>query len=225
VVRRWREVTVGESVLSRMGRVIAGAAHAAVSEAESRNPAAVIEQAMREIDAAADDVRRDLGAATAERHRIVGRKNELQREASELGDKIAAALQQAREDLARSGVGRQVDLEAQLTALDRALADVDSRIGEGRKALHAVSAARADAAHRLAELRRSEARMASDSLPGEPEGNAALSRIAQSSEAIARVSGVPSLGQPADAEALEQLAALHRGHLIEERLAALKARN
>src|SRR5207253_346825 len=61
-------VMATEGVFARVGRVVAGMAHAAVLAAEQSNPAAVLEQAIREIDGAADEVRTELGKATAERH-------------------------------------------------------------------------------------------------------------------------------------------------------------
>src|SRR5262249_61656383 len=67
---------VHEGILARMGRVIAGVAFAAVEKAEAANNVAVIEQAIREIDAAAEEARAELGKARAEEHRIGSRRDE-----------------------------------------------------------------------------------------------------------------------------------------------------
>ena len=63
-------MTATETVVTRIGRVIAGMTHAAVSAAEQINPVAIIEQSIREIDSAADEVKAELGKAIAEKHRI-----------------------------------------------------------------------------------------------------------------------------------------------------------
>src|SRR5262245_53345786 len=156
------KVMVHEGILSRMGRLIAGVAHATVEKAEGVNRVAVVEQAIREIDAAAEEARADLGKARAEEHRIQSRRKEITGDIEGLNAKIRLAVSEGREDLAKAGVARQIDLESQIAALDKALADVAERIDEGQKAVQAVIAARRDADARLAELKRSEARHASE---------------------------------------------------------------
>ena len=68
-----RSVSAGPAVVARIGRVIAGMTHAAIGAAEQANPAAIIEQSIREIDGAADDVRAELGKVMAEKHRLGAR--------------------------------------------------------------------------------------------------------------------------------------------------------
>ena len=68
---------MNEGILSRMGRLIAGLANAAVDKAEGTNKVAVVEQALREIDAAADEARTDLGKSRAEEYRIQSRRTEI----------------------------------------------------------------------------------------------------------------------------------------------------
>ncbi|MDQ0469798.1 PspA/IM30 family protein [Labrys wisconsinensis] len=217
---------IHEGILSRMGRLIAGFAHSSIDKAEGLDPAAVVEQAIREIDAAADEARAELGKAMAERHRIDSRRQEISTEIGTLQQRIATAIAQARDDLARSGIGRQVDLEAQIGALDKALADVDDRIDEGRKALQAVAAARKDAESRLADLRRSLAPQHNGGSPaGGPGAPSPVDKAARSASAIARVTGVPAGAPAADGGKLDELERLHRDNLIEERLVAIKARH
>ncbi|MFX6035812.1 hypothetical protein ABTE74_20745, partial [Acinetobacter baumannii] len=52
-----QKMMVQEGILSRMGRLIAGVANAAIDKAEGTSKVAVVEQAIREIDAAADEAR------------------------------------------------------------------------------------------------------------------------------------------------------------------------
>ena len=67
---------IHEGILSRMGRLIAGVAYATMEKAEGANGVAIVEQAIREIDSAAEEARAELGKAKAEEHRIASRRTE-----------------------------------------------------------------------------------------------------------------------------------------------------
>jgi phage shock protein A len=212
-----------EGILSRVGRLVAGIAHASVEQAD---PIAVVEQAIREIDREAEEARAALGKHTAEQHRLESRARELHAELSSLADRIGTALGQGREDLAKAGIERQIDIEAQIGALDVAVADVNERIQEAQKAVHAVIAARREGEARLAELKRSLAReQASSGVgAGQPRSASPEDKAFRSLEAISRVTGVPSSGASPHASQMNELEKLHRDKTVEERLAALKAK-
>jgi phage shock protein A len=216
-----------EGILSRVGRLVAGIAHATVDRAEQADPIAVVEQAIREIDREAEEARAVLGKHTAEQHRLESRARELHAELSGLADRIGTALQQGREDLAKAGIERQIDIEAQVGALDVAVADVNERIQEAQKAVHAVIAARREGEARLAELKRSLAR---EQTLGQTGGGVSRSASAEdkafrSLEAISRVTGVPSANGSPYASQMNELEKLHRDKAVEERLAAFKAKS
>ncbi len=215
-----------EGILSRVGRLVAGLTHAAVDRAEQRDPVAVVEQAIRDIDREAEEARAALGKHTAEQHRLEGRARELDTELSALSGRIATALQQGREDLAKAGIGRQIDIEAQIAALQVAVADVNERIQEAQGAVQAVIAARREGEARLAELKRSLTREEAV-LPagtGAPRSASSEDKALRSLEAIARVTGVPSSGGNPHASQMNELERLHRDQTVEERLTALKAK-
>ncbi len=209
---------IQEGILGRMGRVIAGMANAAIDGIEARTPQATVEQAIREIDKAIEEARGELGKDQAEAHRVGARIAEVEREARGLDEKIALALKGNREDLARAGVARQVDLEAQLVALRRAGDDIAGRIDEGSRGLAAARAARRDAEARLAELRKS--------VPEQGPGAGKAARrggpsIEASLNAIERVTGVPGKPDTGGAE-MDELERIHRDNQIEERLARFR---
>ncbi|WP_157961368.1 PspA/IM30 family protein [Microvirga flavescens] len=215
-----------EGILSRVGRLVAGLAHAAVDRAEQKDPVAVVEQAIREIDREAEQARAALGKHTAEQHRLESRIRELDTELAALSGKIATALQQGREDLAKAGIERQIDIEAQITALHVASSDVSERIQEAQGAVQAVIAARREGEARLEELKRSLAQEraatsdgARTSPPGMPEDKAL-----RSLETISRVTGVPASGGNPHAAQMNELERLHRDKTVAERLAAFKAK-
>ncbi|TCL74643.1 phage shock protein A (PspA) family protein [Rhizobium sp. BK251] len=214
------EESMNEGVLSRMGRLIAGVANAAIDKAEGANKLAIIEQAIREIDSAAEEARTDLGRARAEEYRITGRRTEIDEDISALDGKIRLAVSSGRDDLAKAGVSRQIDLEAQIAALDKALADAKEHVDEGQKALQAVLATRREAEARLSDYKRSLAQHASKSSPGGARAQPGAS-AAKAAAAVSRVTGVP-LGEVASGIELDELDRLHREKAIEARLARFK---
>ena len=228
ILRPTQEKPMGyEGILSRVGRLVAGLAHAAIDRAEQRDPIAVVEQAIRDIDREAEEARAALGKHTAEQHRLDSRSAELRRELASLADRIATALHQGREDLAKAGIERQIDIEAQIAALHVATVDVKDRIQEAQRAVQAVIAARREGEAHLADLKRSLAgEWALDPTGAGPGPTTdAEDRAIRSLEAISRVTGVPASGGGLHASEMNELERLHRNHTVEERLAALKAKS
>lgn len=214
---------IHEGILSRMGRLIAGVAYATMEKAEGANGVAIVEQAIREIDHAAEEARAELGKARAEEHRIASRRSEISKEIAALEDKVRFALKESREDLAKAAVARQIDLEAQVGAIEKALADVAERIEEGHKAMQAVLAARRDAEARLSDLKRSEQKQDGDGSMTGRRSSPDLT-VAKATAAVTRVTGVPAGPATASAE-LEELDRMHRERAIAERLAHFKGKN
>jgi phage shock protein A len=220
---REETMTATESALKRIGRVIAGMANLAIDAAEGVNPEAVITQAIREIDAAADEVRTDLGKATAERHRLDARRQQLLREKAELDARVRLALQENRDDLAEAGIARQVDIEAQVGVLERMLAETDEKIAQHGQTIDAIAASRREAEQTRKEFRESQSEHHVD---GQASGNkpaGPMTKVARAQAAAARVTGVPASPVNTNAQTLGELAELQRDREVKSRLARLKS--
>lgn len=217
---------IADTVVSRLGRLIAGMAHAAIDTVEGVQPVAVLEQAIREIDAAAGEVRVELGKATAERHRLQARRDELSDELRNLDRQLKVAVKEGRDDLAAAGIGRQLDIEAQTRVLESLIGEVDEKIAKATDTLDAVKASRREAEQRMYEFRQAEGVKGPASLQGAPTLDAlskAAARVERAENASARITGVPATGERKDARSIEALEALAREHAVKERLARLKA--
>lgn len=208
-----------EGILSRIGRVIAGVAHGTVDALEGANAIATVEQSIREIDAVADDARAGAGKARAEEHRLKAKIAEINDEIEDIAGKIETGLAAGREDLVKPAIGLQIDLEAQRSALETALAEAVERIAESGTALQAVNSARADAVARLAALKKSKG--AEDGAEGASASVRNDNRLARSLGTIERVTGVSGRPTTATSE-VEELARLQREKEIQERLAQYK---
>lgn len=211
-----------ESISGRVSRLAAGLVSTVVDGLEKKAPEAVAEQAIREIDKAADELKSNLAALMAERKRYTLQKEELSEERSGLDANIRLALSQGRDDLARAGIGRQDDIDAQLASIGKLIIDVDSRIDEARGALSAASASRRDAEERVKIARR--AREAQK--PGAASGGVGIrrpspeDRIAAALSSVERLTDLPAgKGRTNDLAELEEFGRQQR---IDDRLAALK---
>jgi phage shock protein A len=210
-----------EGILARMGRLLAAIASQTIDDAENNNKVALVKQAIREIDAGADEARHALGKSRAEEFRLKRRREELDAEVVNLNDKIRFAIAENREDLARAGVARQIDLESQQIALERALDFIELEIEEQTKALQAMLGARREAEVRLTELEQSLIQQS----PAETGQGAAQTKTMSADRAmaaIARVTGVPASSVLGDKE-LDELDRLHREREIAARLERIKS--
>ena len=212
-----------DTLLSRAGRLIAGIAYGAIEKAEDKNRIALVRQAIREIEQAEREARDSLSHARAEEYRLNARRAEIERETSVLAEQIRVAIAESRDDLARAGIARQMDLEAQFEVLSRAIDENAERVDAVLTTLRAILSSLQDAQIRLAELERSEALTHQPKSTARQVGDTGLAKAARASRVIARATGVPEGIAPSPD--IDELSTLKRDKDIAERLARLKAQN
>jgi phage shock protein A len=219
-----------ETLRARVGRVIAGGAHALLDKLEDQAPEAMMQQAVRELDKVADEVRQELGRAAANRHLAQQQHADLNRRHTELSANIEQAIAQQREDLARAAVARQLDIEAQIPVLEATLGDLakeeaelkgyaDALQGKKRDMEDAISAYRASRAR--AESAASGAQGASSTQAKVDSATAAFDRIYQRQTGLTAAAHGASLQQTAKLQELDEMV---RANKVEERLAQFKSR-
>ncbi|TFV35733.1 PspA/IM30 family protein [Bradyrhizobium frederickii] len=213
-----------DNFLSRVGRLIAGIAYDAIEQAEGKNKLGVVGQAIREIERAESEARDALAAARAEEYRLNARRTEIEREMANLTPKIEAAIADGRDDLARAGIARQMDLEAQFDVLSRAIDENNEKIEQSVTSLRAVLSALQDAEQRRAELEKSEAAASQQGSTASRKqgGTSAAAKALRAGRAVARATGVPQ-AIPYSSD-IDELSTLHRDKEIAARLARLKSR-
>lgn len=220
---------MSDSLRIRVGRVIAGSVHALLDAIEDQAPEAMMDQAVREVDQVADDVRTELGTVAANRHLAQSQHAQLNSRHLELTAQLEHAISDKRDDLARVAVARQLDIEAQIPVLENTLADLANQEKELKGYLEALLAKRREMQEAVAQYRASRAK--ASSATGAPAGaRPADTRVESASGSFDRIyarhTGVTpaalgaSLEQAAKLKELEDLA---RNNKIEERLAKLKA--
>ena len=220
-----------DTIASRVTRIVSGGVHALLEAVENAAPEATMTQAIREIDHVIDDVRAELGRVEAAKHLATSQLNKLNTEHEQLASQIESALGQGREDLARAGLEKQLNIEDQVPVLQKLLADqrdagkelegyiapLLAKKREMEQALRDYVAARAThtagrgpAAGPTTSRGKSEDRVAN--------AGAVFDRV------LAKQTGLSGLASTAtgDAAKLRELQDLQRANRIEERLAQLK---
>ena len=222
------------SLASRVGRIISGSMNLLVDAMEDAAPAVVLEQSIREIDQAMEEVRSELGRTVAAKHLANTRLMAENRRHEELSGQIELAVREGRDDLAEAAIARQMDIEAQIPVLEQALSESAEKERELEGYMAALRAKARDMAEELRQWRESrrEAEAATpgsgaDGRSGAQNVEAAVRRAeAAFDRVLQRSTGTPSAARSdlGGEQKLAELEALSRQHRIQERLAALKAR-
>lgn len=221
---------MADSLKTRVGRVIAGGMHALIDHIEDQAPEAMMEQSIREADAVVADVRHELGLVSANRHLAQQQHVSLNREHEKLSAQVEQALGQAREELARAAVARQLDIEAQIPVLETTLADFSRQEDELRGFVEALLAKKREMEDALLAFRKSRAAVAI--APGGGVESGAEARINAVANVFDRLyerqtglSGTARANDLQQAAKLKELDDLVRENKITERIAQLKARS
>ena len=222
---------MSESLRQRVGRLVAGGFNALVDAVENAAPETVMEQAIREIDTAVSEVRKELGIVEAQRHLTAKRLADDGKRHDELSEQAQLALEQEREDLAEAAVSRQIDLEAQIPVLESRLADLADEKGRLEGYIGALKAKKREMGETLESYRQAQRQHSggSDSASSGSSGASTQDRADRATAAFERVfQREPGLagsssGRSGDDARLAELEELTRKNRIQERLAKLKS--
>ena len=218
-----------DSIATRVTRIVSGSVHALLDTVENAAPEAMMAQAIREVEQVGDEIRTELGKVEAAKHLVTAQINKLNTDNEQLAAQIETALAQNREELARAGIEKQINIEDQMPVLQKSLAEQQERGRELEGYITALLAKKREMDEALREFL--AARSASSSPTATASGRAsAAGRVETASSAfdrvMARQTGVSGLSPnvTANAAQMKELQELHRNHRVEEKLAQLKAR-
>jgi phage shock protein A len=220
---------MSEQLVSRVKRLVSGSVNSLVDAVENATPEMVMNEAIRELERATDQVRDELGRVLANKHHASRRLMDANSKHETLAGQMELAVSQGRDDLAEAAISRQMDLESQIPVLETAISDASAEEAELEGYIEALQARRREMVEELAAFK--ESRESSDTLTedGEiaPSGNAER-KASKAERAFDRVmrdaSGLPSSdGNRMDSAKLAELEKLTRDNRVKERLAAVKA--
>ena len=222
---------MSETLSRRVGRLVSGGFHALIDAAENLAPEAVMNESIREIERAVDEVRAELGKVLAQKHLAAKKMADESNRHEAIDANLQAAVNAGRDDLAEAGIAEQMDIEARLPVLENTIADCAAQEKELEGFIAALQAKKREMQQQLQDWRAAQQSMGTGKTAG---GNGSdLNRIARDAEksgnAFDRIMGrqnsVHSSTDAAQLAKLKELEDLSRNNRIAERLAALKAKS
>ncbi|MFT6332350.1 MAG: phage shock protein A [Lentimonas sp.] len=226
---------MAESIINRVGRIISGSANALVDAVENVNPNIIMEQAIREIDQAVDDVRAELGKVIVGKHLANKRLSEKNTKHEEYSSKIELAVSQERDDLAQAAISAQLDIEAQIPVLEHTIASAGEKENELEGFISALQAKKREMKEELRTLIAAQDKSNSmadiNGASGVNTKNDINKVIDDATSAFDRVlekhTNLPGIGNITgeNAAKLQELEQFTLDNRIKERLAAIKSKN
>ncbi len=222
---------MSETLSRRVGRLVSGGFHALIDAAENLAPEAVMNESIREIERAVDEVRAELGKVLAQKHLAAKKMADESNRHEAIDANLQAAVDAGRDDLAEVGIAEQMDIEARLPILENTIADCAAQEKELEGFIAALQAKKREMQQQLQDWHAAQQSMGTGKTAG---GNGSdLNRIAHDAEksgnAFDRVMGrqnsVHNSTDAAQLAKLKELEDLSRNNRIAERLAALKAKS
>lgn len=223
---------MAEGLTKRVGRIISGSINAVVDAVEDAAPEIVMEQAVREIDGAIEDVRGELGKVIAGKHLANKRLAEKNARHEELADKIKVAISENRDDLAEAAVSAQLDIEAQIPVLEHTIAESGDREKELEGYITALQAKKREMKDELKTYRETTAASDAVDTSADTSGNSQGSvnkKVDEATSAFDRILekqtgvGTGTSASAQDAAKMAELEKLTRMNRVKERLAAIKS--
>ena len=221
---------MSETLSRRVGRLVSGGFHALIDAAENLAPEAVMNESIREIENAVDEVRAELGKVLAQKHLAAKKMADESNRHEAIDANLQAAVAAGRDDLAEAGIAEQMDIEARLPVLENTIADCAAQEKELEGFIAALQAKKREMQQQLQDWRAAQQSMGTGKTAS---GNGSdLNRIARDAEksgntfdrVMGRQNAVHSSTDAAQLAKLKELEDLSRNNRIAERLAALKAR-
>lgn len=219
---------MSETLARRVGRLVSGGFHAVVDAAENLIPETAMNESIREIERAIDEVRVELGKVLAQKHLAAKKMADEGNRHEVLSESLQAAVAAGRDDLAEAGIAEQIDIEARLPILENTIADCAVQEKELEGFIAALQAKRREMQKQLQEwyaTKQADGSVSVGSVGGSL--NRITGDVEKSSHAFDRIMGrqnaVYSASDAAQLAKLKELEDLSRHNRIAERLAALKA--
>ncbi|MDH5410765.1 MAG: PspA/IM30 family protein [Alphaproteobacteria bacterium] len=220
---------MSESLASRVKRLVSGSANMIVTAVESLAPEMVMEEAIREVNQAIDDVRAELGQVMTRQYHATRRLAGENKKHEELSENIRIALREKREDLAEAGVEKLLNIEAQIPVLESTIGETREAQAELEGYVAALRGRKTEMKEELREFRASQKEAAASGGDGNgPQGSDTERRVEKASEAFDRameIGGGIGGGDAPDRKSAAmnaELENLARKNRVNERLAQFK---
>jgi len=213
-----------ESIFTRVRLVLSASVEDAVASLERASGASLLREAIRQVARAADDVRTEQQANADRVVDARGRQDQVRARIAELGDKARYALGKERDDLAGAAVSTQLDLEAELTRLDKVQADAAQDAVRLDECAAALAARKAQMERELAAFEAAQGEGGLGASGPDRRDRRLRERVDRAQEVFDRVINLAGADAVRRADPQEaEIDALRRDEAIEARLAEMRA--
>lgn len=217
-----------ESIFVRVQRVLSSNVSMVVDAAERASGTSLMRDAIRQVEQAEDEARAELERARCRRTQADLQKALLADRIAKLDEQARFALSKERPDLAEAAVARQIEHEAQVEQLDKAIAEANEDERRLEECLAELKLRKAQMEQELATVRAARGEGGANVHPCDSPADRAERKAARAESLFERAmaaAGVrsPGLMDPKEAAKLAEVDALQREAAIAERLAAIRA--
>jgi phage shock protein A len=119
--RSWSSPASSRAGGRRVIRLLSAGAHSLLDNLEGRNREPMMGHSIREFDDAIAEVAAPLGRDEAAKHLAASSIARQNNEIETLAERIELAVKESRDDAAKAGIAKQLDLEDTIAALHRSL--------------------------------------------------------------------------------------------------------
>lgn len=219
---------MNESITRRVARLMSGSVNALVDAVENASPELVMEQAIREIDAAIADTRAELGQQIAQKHLASKKLIEENNRYEVLAEQLEIAVSNHRDDLAEAGIAEQMDIEARIPVLELSIANASVREKELEGFIQALQAKKREMKSELNAFLQTRIDSANATSVTHTQADSVADKASRAGASFDRVlekaTGIAGRDVSlTSASKLAELEELTRQNRIAERLAAIKA--
>lgn len=220
-----------EKITGRVGRIISGSVNALIDAVENVAPEVVMEQAIREIEEAIEEVRAELGRTIANKHLANSRLMQINQKCEDLAEKIELAVDAKRDDLAEAAISQQLDMEAQIPILENQISDLSGEEKELEGYIAALQGKKREMREELNLYKSSRNEKGQGTPAAAGKASTVEAKISRAESAFERIlanhtgfsSGVAAADRKTAAQ-LKELEDMSRNNRIKERLAAIKGK-
>lgn len=218
---------MSESMAQRVARLVSGGFNSLIDKVENSNPKILLEQTIRELDSAIDDIRVELGTQIAQKHLASKKLSSEISKHDELSKNLQIAIDNERDDLAEAAIEEQMDIETRIPILEKSITESSEKEKELESFIQALQAKKRDMRSEIQALEKVQKEMSlDDSL--KPTQKTPKDKAQKAIDAFNRIleqnSNIPANKQNIQsAKKLAELEDFARKNRVAERLAAIKA--
>jgi phage shock protein A len=212
-----KRIKMAKKIRKRVSRIINGSLNALLTKIENNNSEMLLEESIKEIEEAVEDVRSEKGKCLAAKHNANKKMQEKNTRHELLSGQIQMALTENREDLAKAAIAEQLDIEAQIPVLEEIIIENRDKSNELETYINALLAKKREMQHEIINLKNFQTNRLLEIEKRVEDSNNNFERIICEKNGVVAIKGLNQ-----DAKKIAELEAMSHEIRIKERLKMIK---